>query len=115
MRKYAIFAGRSRRKEFWFFMLFYLVFIILAMLMDMVLGTFSMELEIGVLSGIFGVAMIIPSIAVTVRRLHDTDRRGWWLLILLIPLGVVWLIVLWVLDGHAGDNRFGPDPKATER
>ena len=115
LKKYADFGGRARRKEYWFFFLFYLVFYLLATVFDMVLGTYSMELEIGVLSGCFIVAMLIPALAVAVRRLHDTDRRGWWLLLMLIPIaGGIWLLVLLVLDGQAGANRFGVDPKANE-
>ena len=115
LKKYVDFEGRARRKEYWFFVLFYSIFVVLAMLLDIALGTFSVELEIGLLSGCFSLAMLIPGLAVTVRRLHDTDRRGWWLLISLIPIvGPIWLLVLMVLDGHTGENRFGADPKLGE-
>ncbi len=74
---------------------------------DMAVGT------MGILSGIYGLAMLIPSIAVGVRRMHDIDRSGWWLLIAFVPfIGVIVLLVFALLPGTAGDNRFGPDPKA---
>ncbi len=67
----------------------------------------------GLLSGIYGLAVIIPSIAVGVRRMHDIDRTGWWLLIAFIPLiGVIVLLIFALLPGTAGDNKYGPDPKA---
>ena len=112
MRKYAVFEGRARRKEYWYFFLFYVIFVWLALFLDFVLGTFSMELEIGLLSGAFSIAMALPYVAVSIRRLHDTDRRGWWFLLQLIPIvGTIWYLVLLVLDGQAGENRFGADPK----
>ena len=95
LRKYAVFHGRARRKEYWYFLLFYVIFVWLAVFLDFVLGTFSMELEVGLLSGCFSIAMATPYIAVSIRRVHDTDRSGWWFLIQLIPIvGVIWFLVL---------------------
>jgi uncharacterized membrane protein YhaH (DUF805 family) len=69
---------------------------------------------VGLLGGIYGLAIIIPSIAVSVRRLHDIDRTGWWVLISLVPvIGTIVLLVFAVLDGTPGENRFGPNPKAS--
>lgn len=116
VRKYAVFEGRARRKEYWYFFLFYVIFVWLALFLDFVLGTISMELEIGLLSGAFSIAMALPYVAVSIRRLHDTDRSGWWFLIQFIPIvGTVWFFVLMVFDGQAGDNRFGADPKLDTR
>jgi uncharacterized membrane protein YhaH (DUF805 family) len=79
---------------------------------DGFVGLGDPEAGIGLLSVIYGLAVLIPSIAVGVRRLHDTDRSGWWLLISLIPLiGGIVLLVFFVLDGTPGENRFGPNPK----
>ena len=112
LRKYFFFQGRARRKEYWYFFLFSAVFVWLAMFLDFMLGTFSMELEIGLLSGCFSIAMVAPYIAVSVRRLHDTNRSGWWFLLQFIPIvGTIWFLILMVLDGQAGENRFGADPK----
>ena len=111
-RKYATFAGRARRKEYWYFILFYCIALFVLVVIDLVAGTFSEEAEIGLFSGLFVLATIVPSIAVTVRRLHDTDRSGWWILISFVPLvGALVLLVFMVLDSQPGANRFGENPK----
>lgn len=67
---------------------------------------------VAILAAIYVIAVFLPSLAVAIRRLHDTDRSGWWVLISLVPLiGGIWLLILMVLDGTPGGNRFGPDPK----
>ena len=112
LKKYAVFNGRARRKEYWFFYLFYIIIFIVLAFLDGMTGSFSETVGVGMLSGIFILAMIIPGIAVSIRRLHDTDRSGWWILISLIPLiGGIWFLVLMVLDGTSGQNQYGPDPK----
>jgi len=112
LKKYAQFEGRSRRKEYWLWVLFiWLVMIVLSTL-DAAMGTTTPGTYYGMLSGIFALLILIPNIAVGVRRLHDTDRTGWWLLIIFVPLiGAIWLLVLMVLDGTAGPNQYGEDPK----
>ena len=116
-RKYAVFEGRARRKEYWIFFLFCVVISMALALIDETMGWIA-ELddeEFGFLSTLYSLAIIIPGLAVLVRRLHDTDRSGWWVLIALIPLiGAIILLVFTALAGHPGDNRFGPDPKASE-
>ena len=106
VKRYAVFSARSQRKEYWMFILVH--FIILVLLN---LGAGS---DVGVaLLGIYSLATLIPVLAVNVRRLHDTDRSGWWLFIQLVPiLGTIVLLVFLATDGTKGDNRFGPDPKA---
>jgi uncharacterized membrane protein YhaH (DUF805 family) len=117
IKKYAVFSGRSRRKEYWYFVLFNIIVSIVLGWIDALLGTRGSYAGAGLLSGIYGLAVIIPSLAVTVRRLHDIDRSGWWILIGLVPLiGVIVLLVFALLDGTPGDNRYGPNPKgATAR
>lgn len=113
VKKYAVFAGRARRKEFWFFVLFYLIIFFVLAFIDGMTGSLSVETGLGLFSGIFMLAMLIPSISVSVRRLHDTNRSGWWYLIGLIPLvGGIVLLVFFVTDGTSGQNDYGPDPKA---
>ena len=113
MRKYAVFSGRSTRSEYWYFVLFLVLIQIGLMIVDTLLGTFNSAAGIGLLSGIFSLATFIPCLAVSVRRLHDTDRSGWWLLLGLIPvIGGLVLLVFFVQDSQPGTNRFGPNPKA---
>jgi uncharacterized membrane protein YhaH (DUF805 family) len=123
-RRYAEFSGRSQRKEYWMFeLLVAIVYIMCAIIMSMGAPTIdpytgavsggSALYTIGLsLLGLFGLATIIPAIAVAIRRLHDTDRSGWWILIGLVPLvGAIVLLIFYVTDGTPGPNRFGPDPK----
>jgi uncharacterized membrane protein YhaH (DUF805 family) len=116
LKKYAVFGGRSRRKEYWYFVLFSLIVSLVLSAIDALLGTFSSSTNVGLLGGIYGLAIIIPSIAVSVRGLHDIDRTGWWVLISLVPvIGTIILLVFAVLDGTPGENRFGPNPEASGR
>ena len=112
LKNYATFSGRARRKEYWMFFLISALISIVLTLLDILLGTYSMEYEAGLFSGLYSLLILIPSIAVVVRRLHDTDRSGWWILISLIPLiGVIVLFVFICLDSQPGTNRFGVNPK----
>lgn len=105
LRKYAVFSGRARRKEYWMFFLFN---IIVAVVLGFVEGILGIAPESGqsVLVSIYQLAILIPAIAVGVRRMHDTDHSGWWLLLPIVNF------VFAVTEGRRGDNRFGPDPKA---
>lgn len=112
LKKYAMFEGRSRRKEFWQFALFvFLVQVVLA-IFDRMTGTYSEGAEFGLLGGVFSLFVLIPSIAVTVRRLHDIGRTGWWILIYFLPLiGAIVMLVFMVLDSQPETNQYGPSPK----
>jgi uncharacterized membrane protein YhaH (DUF805 family) len=113
LKKYAVFSGRAQRAEYWYFVLFYILIIIGLSIIDGVVGTFDEETGIGILGALFVLGMFLPSLAVTVRRLHDTDRSGWWILLNLIPIvGALIVLIFTCLDGTPGDNRFGPNPKA---
>lgn len=105
-KKYAEFSGRARRQEFWMFVLFNFLASIAVGIVDGILGT------TGALGGLYSLAVLIPSLAVAARRLHDTDHSGWLQLIVLIPL-IGWIILLVFLcgDSKPGENRFGPNPK----
>lgn len=112
LKQYAVFKGRARRKEYWFFILFNLIASLLLTLVDFMTGSLDTELGMGLLSGLYSLAILIPSLAVTVRRLHDTGRTGWWLLIGLIPLiGAIVLLVFMLLDSQPNDNEYGANPK----
>ena len=112
LKKYAVFNGRARRKEYWYFILFNIITSIVLVIIDGVTGSFSPEAGMGLLGSIYMLAVLIPGIAVAVRRLHDTNRSGWWLLISLIPLiGVIVLIVFLASDSNSEENQYGVHPK----
>ena len=120
LRKYADFQGRARRSEFWLFWLFtFVVGFVLQMIGGMMGGAADpsnpaamYSSPAGIVLLLFYLAILIPSIAVAIRRLHDTNRSGWWLLIALIPfIGALVLLVFYVLPGTVGPNKFGEDPK----
>ena len=110
LKKYADFQGRARRAEYWMFVLFQLLAVaILGLILS---GGKTDSATATGLMALVTLGLLLPSIAVTVRRLHDTNRTGWWILISFLPLiGGLWLLVLTVLDGTPTSNRFGPDPK----
>lgn len=113
LTQYVGFSGRARRSEYWWFVLFSILVGIIASVLDSVLGTdFESSAGSGLFSLLANLALLLPSLAVAIRRLHDTDRSGWWVLIGLIPiLGLIVLVVFFVQDGTPGPNRFGPSPK----
>jgi len=106
LKKYAVFNGRARRQAFWMFFLFnFIIGLVLAILEAIV----PVIRFIGI---IYGLGVLIPYLAVGVRRLHDTGRTGWWLLIGLIPIvGEIVLLIFFVLDSQPSDNKYGPNPK----
>jgi uncharacterized membrane protein YhaH (DUF805 family) len=105
LKKYAVFSGRARRKEYWYFVLFNFIIMVILSIIDQAINS-------AILSTIYSLAVLIPSIAVTVRRLHDTNRTGWWVLIGLIPLiGLIVLLIFTVQGSQKGENQYGPNPK----
>lgn len=118
LQNYATFSGRARRKEYWIFILFNMIFAIVAMILDNVLGTtfdiMGQNAGYGWLYLFYGLAVFIPGLAVSVRRLHDIGKSGWMFLIALIPLiGAIWLLVLFCTDSQQGSNKWGENPKET--
>jgi len=112
LKNYAGFSGRARRKEYWMFALFNIIFTLIAMGLDNILGTTAGMLPYGVFYFIYMLAVFIPGLAVGVRRLHDVGKSGWMLLIAIIPIiGPIWLLVLMVSDSKPGENRHGLNPK----
>ena len=118
LKKYAVFSGRSQRAEYWYFFLFNFIISFGLAIIDIFIGAFSFKINIGALSGFYALAVLIPYIAVGVRRLHDTNRSGWWLLLGLlffVPIinlvtGIVLLYFL-IQDSQTGENRYGSNPK----
>lgn len=111
VQKYAVFSGRARRMEYWMFVLVNSLISIALMACEFAVARQAPTLSF--LSAIYALAMLLPSLGVSVRRLHDTGRSGWWLLIGLIPLlGAIVLLVFFASDGTPGDNQYGPNPKS---
>lgn len=114
LKKYAIFSGRARRKEYWMFVLFYMIFACITGIIDNALGsTCATTGGCGIITGILSLALLIPSLAVSVRRLHDIGKSGWAILLGLIPIvGWIILLVFMIKDSQEGENKYGPNPKA---
>lgn len=106
LKKYAVFSGRARRKEYWMFILFNLIIGFALGLIEGIVGGGTPKGDRSILITIYQLAILIPSIAVGVRRMHDTNHNGWWLLFPVVNL------VFAVLEGTQGENRYGSDPKA---
>ena len=115
LKQFANFSGRARRKEYWMFVLFNLIFYIVLVFLDVAFGWWSQEIGAGVLGTIYGLAVFIPGLAVSVRRLHDIGKSGWNLFWSLIPIvGPVLLLIWFCKEGEHMSNDWGPDPKAGE-
>jgi len=106
LKKYVVFEGRARRKEYWYFAL-------ISVIISFILGLIDRAIGINILAPIYGLAVLLPSLGVSVRRLHDTGRSGWWIFINLIPLIglIIWLVFMFT-DSQPGTNQYGPSPKA---
>lgn len=114
LKKYAVFSGRAGRKEFWMFALFNLFFIVAAIILDNILGTTIGRGRYGLFYSLYTIAVFVPNLSVSIRRLHDTNRSGWWLLISAIPvIGAIMLLIFLIESGDPGDNRYGPLPVDT--
>lgn len=111
-RQYGDFSGRARRKEYWMFFLFNMIFSVGAIILDEILGTGTPDLGYGILYMIYVLVLFIPGLAVSVRRLHDVGKSGWMMLIGLIPIiGGIGLFVMFLMDSNPGENEYGPNPK----
>ena len=108
LKKYAVFSGRARRKEYWMFVLFNLIIVFVLSFIEGMVANSSNSGQ-SILAGIYNLAVLIPTIAVGVRRMHDTDHSGWWLLFPIVNL------IFALTEGTKGDNRFGADPKAASQ
>lgn len=114
LKRYADFQGRSRRKEYWMFILFQILLLVPLMLIAIALDSGGSEGGIVLvgLIGLFVLGFLVPTLAVQVRRFHDQDKSGWFVLLGVIPyIGGFIMLVFMCLEGTRGTNRFGPDPK----
>ena len=110
--QYVGFSGRARRSEYWWFYLFAVLVFVVTTVLDVVIGTGFEGTGYGWLTLVAALALLLPGLAVSIRRLHDTSRSGWWYLIGLVPfVGGIILLVFYCLDSHP-DNKYGPSPKA---
>jgi len=120
LKQFKNYEGRARRKEFWMFTLFHFLIILVISLINFLLKYITNDFEgkdlivqiIGTVMGVYILAMIIPALALTVRRLHDVGKSGWMILISLIPIiGGIWLLILMFTDSNTGENQYGTNPK----
>jgi uncharacterized membrane protein YhaH (DUF805 family) len=109
LKKYAVFNGRARRKEYWYFILFSIIVSVILSILDAILLSMGAP---GVTSVLYSLAVILPSLGVMIRRLHDTGRSGWWVLINIIPIiGFIIFLVFAVQDSQPEANQYGENPK----
>lgn len=114
LKRYADFRGRSNRSEYWYFALFNFIFIIASMLLDNSLDLTFPGLPYGFIYAAYALFAFVPGLSAVVRRLHDVNKSGWFMLISLIPLvGGIWVLVLLATKGTMGENRYGADPNAS--
>ena len=112
LRKYAVFDGRARRTEFWFFFLYNCIIGLVLSSIEAIVGITSIA-GASIFGSLYMLAVFIPYLAVGVRRLHDTGRSGWWMLIYFVPfIGAIVLLVFFVQDSQDGHNQYGPNPKS---
>lgn len=104
IRKYAEFSGRSTRKEYWmYYLIYFLIYIVLAVI-DGIVGVM-------IFTSIFSLALMIPSVSITARRLHDTGRSGWWQLILFVPLIGLIVMIIFLVQDSSDSNKYGTNPE----
>ena len=109
-KKYAVFSGRATRSEYWYFQLFNAIAFILILVLSVVVGGSQFIF----LAFLYGLTVLIPGLSVTVRRLHDINKSGWWFFVNFIPLvGGIILLIFMVMDTFPQDNQYGQNPKAT--
>lgn len=120
LKNYATFTGRARRSEYWYFVLFNIIFCVIAMFLDQMLGTTftinsgagAMVLPYGYIYVLYALIVFLPGLAVTVRRMHDIGKSGWFILVSAIPIaGAIWLLILLCTDSIPGKNKYGTNPK----
>lgn len=108
LKKYTVFNGRATRSEFWYFVLFSTIVSLICAILDYVIGS-----DLGVIGLIYSLAVLLPYIGVTIRRLHDINKSGWWQLIALIPIiGWIFIIIWTTRDSMSETNQYGDNPKA---
>ena len=110
LKKYAVFDGRARRSEYWYFTLINIGVVLVLAVLDAMIRKVT-GINIGILGTIYGLGVLLPAIGVSIRRLHDTNRSGWWLLLALVPLVGIVLLVFMAQDSEPAPNPYGQNPK----
>ena len=114
-QNFLVFTGRANLNEFWYFVLFNLIISLIALTLDNVFGLNTDGCRYGLISKLYSVFAFFPGLAVSVRRLHDTGKSGWFVFIVLIPLiGIIWFLILAASVGNAGKNKYGPPPNKNQ-
>jgi uncharacterized membrane protein YhaH (DUF805 family) len=112
LKKYMVFDGRATRSEYWYFVLFNIIISMVLGGIDFITGTLDMETGVGLLSGLYSLFILLPMLAVSIRRLHDTGRSGWWFFIQIIPIiGTIAYLIFMVQDSQFDSNQYGVNPK----
>ena len=110
-QKYAVFEGRARRSEYWWYYLGYSVVSLVLSSLARAVGSGGLSTAVSVIAGIVGLACFGPTLAVTARRLHDTGKSAWWMLLYLTCIGGIVILIFCAMDSQPGDNQYGPNPK----
>ncbi len=111
LKQYVNFRGRATRKEYWMFVLFNFLIMLGLTIIDVII-ILTADISQSIFSNLYSLAVFLPSLAVGARRLHDTGRSGWWLLLGIVPLiGLIVLIIFFVQDSEPNENQYGPNPK----
>lgn len=113
IQKYAVFSGRARRKEYWYFVLFSIIFAIPVLIIDCTLTPRIINSRTPIapiLFILYGLFLFLPSLALAVRRLHDISLSGWWILLNWVPVGGTVVFIFMLIPGTKGENEYGPDP-----
>lgn len=112
LKQYAVFKGRTRRRDYWYFALFQIIAVLAISFVERQLAIANPEILFGWFTALYLLVTLLPALAVTVRRLHDTSRSGWWVLLYIIPLiGAVVVLTFTLLDSTPGNNKYGANPK----
>lgn len=106
-KKYGDFHGRAQRAEYWYFVLFNIIIDIILRIIDIAIGTYDAQAGYGMLGAIYALIILVPSLAVATRRLHDVDKSGWWLLLMLIPIIGAIILIIWFATNSKEDNKYG--------
>ncbi len=112
LKNYVTFTGRATRQQYWMYILFYILFYFLTVMLDIQLGQFDQESMTGFISTIYTFGLLLPTIAILARRLHDIGRSSWWILLILIPLvGSLIILIMTLMDSKKGENEYGESLK----